>query len=49
MPKLVFSRTLGDVEWNTRVVGEDVAEEVAKLRAQPDTAHVLFGYRRAGQ
>ena len=43
MPKIVFSRTLGNVEWNTRVVGEDVAGEVAKLNARPDTRHVLFG------
>ena len=43
MPKIVFSRTLADVEWNTRVVGEDVAGEVARLNAQPDTHHILFG------
>lgn len=43
MPKIVFSRTLEDAEWNTRVVSKDIAGEVARLRDEPDTAHVLFG------
>ncbi len=30
MPKIVFSRTLEDAEWNTRVVGNDIAGEVAR-------------------
>ena len=34
-PKIVFSRTLGRVEWNSRLVRHDVAEEVARLKAQP--------------
>ena len=34
-PKIVFSRTLDKVEWNSRVVRDDVAGEVASLKAQP--------------
>ena len=35
MPKIVFSRTLDRVEWNSRLVRGNIAEEVAKLKAQP--------------
>jgi dihydrofolate reductase len=35
MPKVVFSKTLSKVEWNSRLVREDLAEEIAKLKAQP--------------
>ncbi len=35
MPKIVFSKTLDKVEWNSRLVREDVAGEVLKLKAQP--------------
>ena len=34
-PKVVFSRTLERVEWNSRLVGADAVGEVARLRAQP--------------
>lgn len=34
-PKIVFSRTLDRVGWNSRLVRGDPAEEVARLRAQP--------------
>jgi dihydrofolate reductase len=34
-PKIVFSRTLDRVEWNSRLVSGDAAEEVARLKAQP--------------
>jgi dihydrofolate reductase len=34
-PKIVFSTTLGRVEWNSRLVPGDVAGEVARLKAQP--------------
>jgi len=34
-PKIVFSRTLERVEWNSRLVRNGVAEEVARLKAQP--------------
>jgi dihydrofolate reductase len=34
-PKIVFSKTLEKVEGNARLVRDSVAEEVAKLKAQP--------------
>jgi dihydrofolate reductase len=35
LPKIVFSRTLQRVDWNSRLVREDAAAEVARLKAQP--------------
>jgi dihydrofolate reductase len=35
MPKVVFSKTLERVEWNSRLVTGDAAEEVARLKEQP--------------
>ena len=34
-PKIVFSRTLDRVEWNSRLVRDDAAAEVARLKAEP--------------
>ena len=34
-PKIVFSSTLGRVAWNSRLVPDHAAEEVARLKAQP--------------
>ena len=34
-PKVVFSRTLDRVEWNSRLVRDDAAGEVARLKAVP--------------
>jgi len=34
-PKIVFSTTLEQVEWNSRLVREDIAEEVRRLKEQP--------------
>lgn len=34
-PKVVFSRTLQKVDWNSRLVRDDVAAEVARLKAEP--------------
>jgi dihydrofolate reductase len=34
-PKIVFSKTLGNVEGNARLVRDGAAEEVAKLKDQP--------------
>ncbi len=34
-PKVVFSRTLEQVGWNARVVKDNIAAEVGKLKAQP--------------
>jgi dihydrofolate reductase len=35
MPKIVFSRTLDQVGWNSRLVRGNIAEEVNRLKAQP--------------
>jgi dihydrofolate reductase len=34
-PKLVFSRTLKRVEWNSRLAREGLAEEIARLKDDP--------------
>jgi dihydrofolate reductase len=34
-PKIVLSRTLERVDWNSRLVRDDAAQEVARLKAQP--------------
>ncbi|HEV8456251.1 MAG TPA: dihydrofolate reductase family protein [Gemmatimonadales bacterium] len=34
-PKVVFSTTLERVDWNSRLVRDNIAEEVTKLKAQP--------------
>ncbi len=34
-PKIVFSKTLDDVAWNSRLVRDNIAEEVRKLKEQP--------------
>ncbi len=44
LPKIVFSRTLDKVEWrNTRLVKENIAEEVSKLKQQPGKDLAIFG------
>lgn len=43
MPKVVFSKTLDRADWNTRVVGDNLAEEVTALKQQPGHGLVLFG------
>jgi dihydrofolate reductase len=35
LPKIVFSRTLERVEWNSRLVRDHAGEEVERLKAQP--------------
>ena len=34
-PKIVFSRTLDRADWNSRLVRDEAAEEVVRLKAQP--------------
>ncbi|MGP3973002.1 dihydrofolate reductase family protein [Streptomyces sp. 8N114] len=41
-PKYVVSRTLEKADWNTRIIKDDVADEIAKLKAS-GTNLVLFG------
>ena len=44
LPKLVVSTTLTSAEWsNTRVVGGNVAEEIAKLKQQPGKGLAIMG------
>jgi dihydrofolate reductase len=44
LPKIVFSRTLSMVNWqNTRLVNENVVEEVSKLKLQPGKDLIIFG------
>jgi dihydrofolate reductase len=42
-PKIVFSRTLRNVQWtNTRIVKDHIAEEIARLQKQPGKNLILF-------
>ena len=44
MPKVVFSKTLDRVEWNSRLArGNNIAEEVARLKAQPGKDMAIGG------
>ena len=42
-PKIVFSKTLERVEWNSRLVRSNVGEEIAKLKGQPGKDMYLAG------
>jgi dihydrofolate reductase len=44
IPKVVFSRTLDTADWNnSRLVKDNVAEEVRRLKAQPGGDIFVFG------
>ena len=44
VPKIVFSKTLNEVTWNnTRLIKDNIAEEVEKLKQQPGKDLVIFG------
>lgn len=44
LPKVVFSRTLDKVEWhNTRLVKDNLEEEVRKMKKQPGMDMVILG------
>jgi len=43
LPKIVFSKTLESVAWNARLVKENIAEEVRRLKQQPGKDMVIFG------
>lgn len=44
IPKVVFSHTLDHVDWNnTRLVKDNAAEEVARLKQQPGGDLFIFG------
>ena len=43
LPKLCFSRTLKEADWNGRVVRDDIAGEIARLKQQPGKDMMMFG------
>jgi dihydrofolate reductase len=44
LPKMVFSRTLQKAEWNnTRLINDNVAEEVLKMKQEPGNDLAVFG------
>jgi dihydrofolate reductase len=43
MPKIVFSRTLEQADWNTTIVREVVPEQIRELKAQPGGDLVIGG------
>ena len=44
IPKIVFSRTLKEATWNnTRLIKDNVAEEIQKLKQEPGKDLVIFG------
>ena len=44
IPKIVFSKTLAKAEWeNTKLVGDNVVEEISRLKKQSDKDVALFG------
>ncbi len=44
LPKIVFSKTLEKAEWNnTRIVRDNIAEEIATLKQQPGKNMVIDG------
>src|SRR5258705_12785129 len=45
-PKIVFSRTLTNADWNTRVIGGDLAKEVTALNHRRGKALLLTGGTR---
>ncbi|MFD5245213.1 dihydrofolate reductase family protein [Amycolatopsis sp. NPDC058340] len=42
-PKIVFSRTLEEADWNTEVIGGDLAERAADLKRGPGKDLLLMG------
>lgn len=42
-PKVVFSRTLRKVEWNSRIAGDDIAREIRTLKQNLDGDMALGG------
>jgi dihydrofolate reductase len=43
LPKVVFSKTLSAVEGNARLATRGVAEEIARLRAEPGEGEIAIG------
>jgi dihydrofolate reductase len=44
LPKIVFSKTLSRIDWqNTKVIKNNVVEEILKLKQQPGRDLIIFG------
>lgn len=44
LPKIVFSKTLSSADWqNTRLVKDNVADEISRLKQQPGKDLFIFG------
>ena len=43
LPKLCFSRSLRQVDWNGRVIGNDIAGEIARLKQESGKDMMMFG------
>ena len=44
LPKIVFSKTMANVKWkNTRLIKENIAEEITKLKQAPGKDMAIFG------
>ena len=43
LPKVVFSRTLTEVEGNARLATRGVGEEIERLRGEPGGGHIAIG------
>jgi len=44
LPKIVFSKTLQEVKWNnSRLIKENIAQEISKMNQQPGKDMVIFG------
>ena len=44
LPKIVFSRSLSSVSWeNTRLVKENIPEEITRLKSEPGKDLIIFG------
>jgi dihydrofolate reductase len=43
LPKVVFSRTLSEVEGNARLASGGVAEEIERLRTEPGEGNIAIG------
>ncbi|MFI9386810.1 dihydrofolate reductase family protein [Kutzneria sp. NPDC052558] len=47
-PKVVFSATIGQVDWNTRVVTEDAVAEISRIKAEDGGPMSIGGATIAG-
>ncbi|VXB14005.1 dihydrofolate reductase family protein [Pseudoclavibacter sp. 8L] len=43
LPKIVFSNTITEVQGNTRIAGDGLAEEIERLKAEPGEGPIAIG------